>query len=778
MKVNLPVTHREILLKKGSILVSRTDLKGVITYVNDEFVAISGFTRTELIGASHNIVRHPDMPPAAFEDMWLNLKAIRPWQGLVKNRTKAGDFYWVDANAIPVFKNGQVHEYLSVRRAPSREQIEHAEQLYLRLNSDKKATIRPTRFVAVIAKSIREMAVCKKVAVAWALLLPPIAYLLYLFFLAREYGLIAGTVILVAMAAALACHAVRTLTTTLNNSIGIFYRLAEKKFGNVQELTRNDLLGDFQRALYSMEVNLNLELAQARDDMAKYLRISQALNGGRSGIMMANTNFEIIYINNSAARMFKAVEQDIRKQLPNFDADKLLGASIDNFHKVPDHQRRMLANLKEPYESELVIAGQYMHVIASPVITEDKELIGYVAEWQNRTQEVLIEQEIGQLVEAIKAGDLSSRIGMADKHGFAEILSSGINELTDVIASAFNDINSVMAAMSQGDLTRSITNDYQGVYAQCKNNINDTLAVLSEFTVQIRNAADFIDHSSQDIARGNDNLSQRAEQQAASLEQTAASMEELAGTVRNNAENTQQVNQVVNLTSQLAEKGGDVVKSAIAAMQEINDSSNKIAEIINVIDEIAFQTNLLALNASVEAARAGEHGRGFAVVATEVRNLAQRSADAAKQSNDLIQNSVQKVRAGTAFVNETGNALNEIVNSVAQVGELVSQIASASVEQATGIGQVNQAITQMDAITQQNAELAEQAATGSLTMSEQSTHMTQLLSFFTVGSKGPTAPVKTFERDKAPATVKKQAVALALSTSKPKSDNSDEWETF
>ncbi|MGZ8907696.1 MAG: methyl-accepting chemotaxis protein, partial [Methylobacter sp.] len=730
MKVNMPVTNQEIQMKKGGILVSRTDLRGVITYVNDEFVAISGYSRDELMGADHNIVRHPDMPPAAFEDLWLTLKSLRPWNGIVKNRTKSGDYYWVDANAMPVFKNGKVHEYLSVRRAPSREKIEKAEQLY-RLLNDKKATIRPTGLAAMV-KSIKEMNVWKKMAVALAVLSAPVFFLMYRLVLSQDYLLLAGVAMSVLMASAIVFYVVKGFTTTLNKTIGIFYRLAEKRFGNVQDLTRNDLIGDFQRGLYSMEVNLSLDLAQARDDAAKAMRINQALDNVQSGVMVTNTDLEIIYINDSVERMFKTAEQDIRQQLPNFDAGKLLGSNIDSFHKEPAQQRRLLENLKEAYSSELLIAGQHMHVIASPVISDEGERIGFVAEWQNRTHEVLIEQEIGQLVQGIKAGELGSRISMGDKQGFAKTLSSGINELTDVIESAFNDINEAMENMSQGDLTSSITNDYQGVYAECKNNINGTMAKLSDFIIQIRDAADFIDSSSQEMASGNNNLSHRAEQQAANLEETAASMEQLASTVKNNAQNTVYANEVVNAASELAQKGGDVVSSAITAMQEINDSSNRIAEIIGVIDEIAFQTNLLALNASVEAARAGEQGRGFSVVATEVRNLAQRSANAAKQSNDMIQNSLQKVRAGTAFVNETGTALTEIVNSVAQVGEIVSQIAGASAEQTAGIDQVNQAVAQMDDITQQNAALAGQAAAGSIAMREQSTNMTQLLSFFRV----------------------------------------------
>ncbi|WP_235202264.1 methyl-accepting chemotaxis protein [Methylobacter tundripaludum] len=774
----MPVTNQEIQMKKGGILVTRTDLKGIITDCNDEFISISGYARDELIGASHNIVRHPDMPPAAFEDLWTTVKALNPWQGIVKNRAKSGDYYWVEANVLPVFKNGKVDGYLSVRRAPSREKIEKAEQLYQLLNAGK-ATIRPTGLAAMV-KSIKEIELLKKMAGVLAVLLIPVFCFMYQLFLTRNYLLLAGVAVSVTMVSLIGFNALRSLSAMLNKTIGVFYRLAEKRFGNAYALDRNDLIGDFQKAMYSMEVNLNLDLAQAREDAAKAMRINQALDNVQSGVMVADTNLEIIYTNHSVERMFKAAEQDIREQLPNFNADKLLGSNIDSFHQDPSHQRRLLAGLKESNSLELLIGGQHMNVIASPVINAEGERIGFVAEWQNNTQEVLIEQEIAQLVQDVKAGDLSTRIYMGDKQGFANMLSSGINELTDVIERVLSDVSLVMEAMAEGDLTTAITNDYQGIYAECKNNINGTLINLSNFIVQIRDSADFIDSSSQEIASGNDNLSQRAEQQAASLEQTAASMEQLATTVKDNAGNTQRAHQVVNSASQLAQKGGEIVKSAIIAMQDINDSSNEIAEIIGVIDEIAFQTNLLALNAAVEAARAGEHGRGFAVVATEVRNLAQRSANAAKQSNDLIQNSMQKVRAGTAFVNETGIALTEIVNSVAQVGEIVAQIANASAEQTAGIDQVNQAVSQMDDITQQNAALAEQAAASSISMHDQSTNMSKLLGFFKINSKATSSqPVKTAGYSKVlVAPVRATAKKPVASLSKPNSDISDEWEEF
>lgn len=749
MKINMPVTNQEILVKQGQILVSRTDLKGSITYMNDEFISISGYSREELMGSNHNIIRHPDMPTAVFEYFWKSIQALRPWQGLVKNKTKSGDFYWVNASVLPIFKNGKLHEYLSVRRSPSREDIEQAEQLYRQLNTNKVSL--ETTGSAALLKSIKEMEPLKKIAIAQAMQLTPIFYLMYQLFLAQDYPLLAGVTVSAIIASLISFNTLKNFDELLNKTIRTFYSLAEKKFSNKQDLTQNGLIGDFYRALFSMEINLNLDLAQAKEEAVKSMQLNHALDKVHAGVMVANNRLEIIYTNDSVQQMFKNAENDIRTQLPNFSADKLLGASIDSFHKVPAHQRRLLENLKETYHGELHIANQYMKVTASPVINAEGERIGFVAEWQDRTHEVLIEQEIEQLVQDIKAGDLSTRIDIVDKQGFAKMLSCGINELTDVIESVFNDVNRVMDNMAEGDLTRPITNNYQGVYAECKRNINGTLEKLSDFISQIRDAADFIASSSHEMAAGNNNLSSRAEQQVASLKQTAANMEDLASTVKNNMQKTTQATEAVNSTTHVAKKGGEIVKSAISAMQDINISSNNIAEIIGVIDEIAFQTNLLALNAAVEAARAGEHGRGFAVVATEVRNLAQRSAVAAKQSNELIQNSVEKVRAGTAYVNETGAALIEIIESINKVGALVTHIASVSSEQSMGIDLVNQAVTQMDEITQQNAALAEQAAAGSIAMSEQSHNMNQLVNLFKVDNS------EVFEVVSKPSAVAKAA---------------------
>ncbi|KLD62231.1 methyl-accepting chemotaxis protein [Dyella japonica] len=259
---------------------------------------------------------------------------------------------------------------------------------------------------------------------------------------------------------------------------------------------------------------------------------------------------------------------------------------------------------------------------------------------------------------------------------------------------------------------------------------------LSSIVGEVRHGAGSVSSAAQQIARGNDDLSQRTQEQASSLEETASSMEEMTSTVKQNAENASHANQLASATRRQAEHGGEVAAQASSAMREINDSSRKISDIVSLIDEIAFQTNLLALNAAVEAARAGEQGRGFAVVATEVRNLAQRSAGAAKEIKGLINDSAEKVRVGSSLVDQSGKALADIVDSVKKVTDIVAEIAAASQEQSAGIDQVNHAVLQMDEMTQQNAALVEEAAAAARAMQEQAGELARQVGFFQLGEGG------------------------------------------
>jgi len=289
-----------------------------------------------------------------------------------------------------------------------------------------------------------------------------------------------------------------------------------------------------------------------------------------------------------------------------------------------------------------------------------------------------------------------------------------------------------LGALAEGDLTQSMSGTYQGELEKIKVSINTALTNLTQTMTTVRDAVEAVTTGSEQITKGGEDLSQRTAEQASALEETSASMEEMTSTVKQSADNAKQANQLAIAARDVAAKGGSVTTRAIEAMGEINKSSKKIADIITVIDEIAFQTNLLALNAAVEAARAGEHGRGFAVVAAEVRNLAQRSATAAKEIKGLINESIQRVSDGSELVNQSGKTLDEIVDSVKRVSDIIEEISAASQEQASGIEQVNKAVMQMDEVTQQNAALVEETTSASQSMKEQAQALMHQVEVFKV----------------------------------------------
>jgi methyl-accepting chemotaxis protein len=366
---------------------------------------------------------------------------------------------------------------------------------------------------------------------------------------------------------------------------------------------------------------------------------------------------------------------------------------------------------------------------------------------------------VGGIVQAAVAGDFSKRVALDGKAGLVLNVGTAINSLCDNVAKALNDLIEMLGALAEGNLSQRITAEYQGDFAELKNNANTAAERIGQIVGQIKQSAREVSEASAEISSSTTDLSQRTEEQAASLEETSASMEEIAATVKKNAENAQAANQSTAKARDVAGRSGEVVAKAVAAMAQIEASSGKISDIIGVIDEIARQTNLLALNAAVEAARAGDAGRGFAVVASEVRTLAQRSSQAAKDIKDLITNSNGQVRSGVELVNKAGTALGEIVESIKDVAELVSDIAGASIEQSTGVEEVNRALNQMDTVTQQNSALVEENAATAKTLEHQAKNMDERVSFFRIDAAAANAAGAAVEEAKkaSPAPAKSAA---------------------
>ncbi len=570
-------------------------------------------------------------------------------------------------------------------------------------------------------------------------------------------------------------------------------------------------------------------LAKAMDELKTTLdtntRVKLALDSVTSNVMMADENFNIIYMNDSVMSMLREAERDIQKDLPRFSVASLMGANIDVFHKNPAHQRGMLEKMNAPTKTSIIVGGRSFNLNAVPLFNQNKQRIGTVVEWLdgaaagmvdaiNKSQAVIEFLPDGTIINAnenflsvtgytldeirnkhhsmfvdpaykaspeyqqfwAKLNRGEPQIGEFKRFGKGNRelwISASYNpifdlknkmvrvvktasDITQMVTSrieneqGMNEAVKILQALSAGDLTQKMVLEYKGTFGDIKGALNVTIDRLRDTVVNIKESAQSVNSASSEISAGSADLSQRTEQQASSLEETAASMEEITGAVRQNSDNAKNANLLSSEAREVAESGGRVVRDAVVAMTSIEKSSQKISDIISVIDEIAFQTNLLALNAAVEAARAGEAGKGFAVVASEVRSLAGRSASASKEIKALIMESSSQVKSGAELVHQAGKTLDDIVSSVKKVADIIADIANACAEQTTGINEINSAVAQMDEMTQQNAALVEENTAAAQSMVQQSQSLDQMMQFFKVDAKGH---VLTFDT---PATQREQ----------------------
>ncbi|WP_281557227.1 methyl-accepting chemotaxis protein [Thalassomonas sp. RHCl1] len=522
------------------------------------------------------------------------------------------------------------------------------------------------------------------------------------------------------------------------------------------------------------------DVTAARQNAVQVGRLTSAVEGMTTNLMMADIDGNIVYANPAVTAMLKRRESQLRSVLPSFNVDTLIGTNFDTFHKNPAHQKNLLANPANlPYATEITVAGLTFSLTGIALLDSENNHLGTAVQWLDLTEQKDAQNQVEGLISAAINGELDRRIDTDAYEGFMKALGDNINNLMNAIVEPVTDAIDVAQALANGDLTNAMDGEYQGEFLALANAMNGSIENLSKMVDEIRNASTSVFEAAREIAAGNNELSHRTESQASSLEETASAMEELTSTVQQNAENSTEASKLSGSVMAKASNGGAVVKNAIEAMSDINKSSKKIADIISVIDEIAFQTNLLALNAAVEAARAGEQGRGFAVVAAEVRNLAQRSAGAAKEIKGLINDSVEAVGQGTKLVDETGQTFTELVTAIEEVSNMIGDIDSAGKEQSAGIGEVSAAVSQMDEMTQQNAALVEEATASSKAMEEQAQSLLEQVDFFNNGEQ-PSADVG---RSRVGEVVRKPPAKAVVKPDtrhrqRPVTQTDKEWEEF
>ncbi len=515
---------------------------------------------------------------------------------------------------------------------------------------------------------------------------------------------------------AIAIWVTRSITKPLQRTIGYFRSISDGNYENNIVIDSNDEIGKVLSELQSMQAKLNADISEVKRISDENTRIKIGLDNVSTGVMIADNDRNIIYLNRSVENMFKAAENDIRKQFPQFSATGLVGTSIDRFHKNPEHQKQLLATFTSTHRAQITMGGRTFTLAANPAMTTKGDRLGSVVEWADRTAEIAVEMEVADVVQSVSQGDFSKRMDTGNKTGFLKQLAEGINTISEVTEVGLNDVMRVASALAEGNLNETITKDYPGVFGQTKDALNNTVTSLANIVTEVRGTADNLASASEEISATAQSISQATSEQAASVEETSASVEQMSASINQNTENAKITDGMAAKAAKEAVEGGEAVGKTVVAMKQI-------AKKISIIDDIAYQTNLLALNAAIEAARAGEHGKGFAVVAAEVRKLAERSQVAAQEIGELASSSVE-------MAERAGKLLDEMVPSINKTSDLVQEISAASQEQSSGVGQINTAMGQLSQITQQNASSAEELAATSEEMSSQATQLQQTMEFF------------------------------------------------
>ncbi|HPW29184.1 MAG TPA: methyl-accepting chemotaxis protein [Rhodoferax sp.] len=496
-------------------------------------------------------------------------------------------------------------------------------------------------------------------------------------------------------------------------------------FRTAMESTNNSLRMTEEKVEQEKKAAQEKEEATARElkTAAESMRIRNALDNVSSPVRIALQDGTIVYINKSLQNVLRRDREAFAQQIPGFDPERIVGGSIGVFYSDPQAALTRLQGITSTVTSQLVLGGRTYRLITNPVTDAQGQRVGTVGQWEDISEQLAAEEEVKNLVDAAAQGQFSQRIDLKGKQGFFANLSNGLNQLMDNSEHGLSDVAGLLEAFAQGDLTKRIESEYQGLFGKVKDSANTTADTLTRVMGEVRAAADALTGAANQVSATAQSLSQAASEQAASVEETTSQMDVMSASVTQNSDNAKITDGMAAKASKEATDGGSAVSQTVTAMKQI-------ASKIGIVDDIAYQTNLLALNAAIEAARAGEHGKGFAVVAAEVRKLAERSQQAAKEISELAGNSVTTAE-------RAGKLLDEIVPSIQKTSELVQEIAAASAEQSDSVVQIGGAMGQLSKATQQNASASEQLAATSEELSGQAEQLQQSVGFFKTGDDAP-----------------------------------------
>jgi len=761
MRTNLPVTHIETQVPAGVLIYSRTNLKGQITEVNDAFCEIAGFTREELLGQPHNLVRHPDMPPEAFDDLWRDLKAGSPWRGMVKNRRSDGGYYWVVANASPIREGGEIVGYQSVRSRPTREEVAAADSAYQRIrNGDTSIRVEHGRAVAArkpgFLSAFHPRYLKGKLALVGLIGLLALAAT-FLFGHAGLQNALRGIEQVGGqnLPKVVALNAINDGRNTLmletlkalywENDAKAATQFAgivahkQKLWTQIEQQAASyrdqpqapdeallwqafaDHWGQWKGADKAMSESI-AALAKAADDKARkenFARLRNQLLEQRALFQTTGTSLEKLLAYNSdlSQRTVEGARADAGRSVV-WTLVLSLAMLLVLLLVVAAVARSLLRQLGgDPVEVIGIAKSIAEGDMSRHIVLRAGDSASLMAAMKQMSETIqLVVADIMAISAGVQQGELQRRADAERQQGEFRSLMVGLNTIIDAVVGPLAEVKRLMAEVERGDLSQSIEHRYRGEFQALQDSVNGTVERLSEILSSVRGSADELNSASRQVSATSLALSQATAEQSASLEETTAAIEQIVASIRMNTDNAVLADGIAKQSVGEAEKGNAAVTATVSAMHTI---ARKIA----VIDDIAYRTDLLALNASIEAARAGEHGHGFAVVAAEVRKLAENCQIAASEIGKLAGDTVSTAESA-------GKVLQAMLPSIQKTADLVREITASSNEQSTGANEISGALNQLNQITQQNAAGSEELSATASGLNDQAVSLKQIVDQF------------------------------------------------